>query len=52
MRYKLTFTPSAIKAFSKLHPSMREQLKKKLVERLNEPHVPKARLKYLLNTYI
>lgn len=42
--YRLAFLPSARKEWEKLGGNVREQFKKKLLERLGEPHVPAARL--------
>jgi len=42
--YKLKFLPSALKEWKKIGPMIREQLKKKLQERLDEPEVPADRL--------
>jgi len=44
MRYKLKFLPSAIKEWRKPDKSLQRQLKKKLAERLDHPHVPSSRL--------
>jgi mRNA interferase RelE/StbE len=44
MSYELLFHPDALDEWSKLDKSIREQLKKKLAERLLEPHVPASRL--------
>jgi mRNA interferase RelE/StbE len=43
--YELQFLPSALKEWKKLDPSIRRQLKKKLAERLHQPHVPGSRLR-------
>lgn len=40
MTYKLEFLPSALKEWEKLGTTLREQLKKKLVARLELPRVP------------
>ncbi|MCD6526721.1 MAG: type II toxin-antitoxin system RelE/ParE family toxin [Desulfuromonas sp.] len=40
--YKLKFIPQALKEWKKLDPSIQVQLKKKLKERLNNPHVPSS----------
>ncbi|MET2951308.1 type II toxin-antitoxin system RelE/ParE family toxin [Vibrio owensii] len=45
MSYKLAFKARALKAFKKLNPTVREQFKAKLKERLEDPHVPASRLK-------
>ncbi|RKO81888.1 addiction module toxin RelE [Pectobacterium parmentieri] len=44
MTYKLKFVPSAMKEWKKLGHPVREQFKKKLVERLENPRVPSAQL--------
>ncbi|UGB36878.1 type II toxin-antitoxin system RelE family toxin [Frateuria soli] len=44
MTYSLEFVESALKEWRKLSPDIRAQLKKKLAERLEHPHVPAARL--------
>jgi mRNA interferase RelE/StbE len=46
--YELQFLPSALKEWKKLDPSIRRQLKKKLAERLHQPHVPGSRLRGLV----
>ncbi|OOV99328.1 type II toxin-antitoxin system RelE family toxin [Pseudomonas sp. MF4836] len=40
MTYKLEFLPSALKEWNKLGHTLREQFKKKLVERVQFPRVP------------
>lgn len=50
--YELEFDVDALKEWRKLDGSIREQLKKQLVKRLQAPHVPSARLHGdLQNTY-
>lgn len=49
--YKLAFLPSALKEWSKLGANIRDQFKKKLVERLERPHVESARLSGMENCY-
>ena len=49
--YSLEFLPSALKEWRKLGPSIREQFKKKLAERLQEPLVPSARLTAMPDCY-
>ena len=44
MSYELGFHPEALSEWRKLDPSVREVFKKKLAERLENPHVPSARL--------
>ena len=51
MRYSLEFVESALKEWRKLSPSIREQLKKKLTERLERPHVASARLHGMPDCY-
>lgn len=51
MSYKLEFKESALKEWKKLGHTVREQLKKKLAERLVNPHVPSAALSGAHNTY-
>ena len=43
--YKLEFLPSALKEWQKLGATVREQLKKKIAERLSNPFIPAARLR-------
>lgn len=45
MSYSLAFLPSALKEWRKLDAPIREQFKKKLAERLENPHVPGDRLR-------
>ena len=42
MTYKLAFNVSALKEWKKLGSTVREQFKKKLQERLENPRVPAA----------
>ena len=51
MTYELAFLESAQKEWRKLDETTRQQLKKKLAERLLEPHVPSARLSGHANRY-
>lgn len=51
MTYSLEFVESALKEWRKLAPGIRDQLKSKLRERLDNPHVPAARLHGLPNCY-
>ncbi|UGQ46728.1 type II toxin-antitoxin system RelE family toxin [Massilia endophytica] len=44
MSYELEFTKSALKEWRDLDPGIREQFKKQLHKRLENPHVPSARL--------
>ena len=38
-KYSLAFKPSALREWKKLAPAIRDQFKKKLAKRLEEPHV-------------
>lgn len=49
--YELEFLASALKEWKKLGSNVREQFRKKLEERLADPHVPSARLGSLPNCY-
>ena len=51
MSYKLKFLPSALKEWSKLGDTIREQFKKKLAERLEVPEVASDRLRGFKNHY-
>lgn len=51
MSYKLKFVPAALKEWQKLAPPIRQQFKKKLADRLENPHVPAARLRGFENAY-
>ena len=51
MTYKLEFKKSAQKEWSKLGSTVRDQLKNKLLERLENPHVPAAKLSGAENLY-
>lgn len=44
MTYKLKFKDEALKEWCKLDGTLREQLKKKLTERMQDPRVPAAKL--------
>ena len=44
MSYELHFTKSALKEWGALDATIKEQFKKQLIKRLQEPHVPSARL--------
>jgi mRNA interferase RelE/StbE len=44
MTYDLKFLPTALKEWEKLGNNIREQLKKKLKERLQNPKIPSAQL--------
>ncbi len=45
MSYKLKFLPSALKEWRKLTPQVREQFKKKLDPRLENPHIESSRIR-------
>lgn len=45
MTYKLKFLPVALKEWEKLAPTIKTQFKKKLAERLENPHIPSAKLR-------
>jgi len=51
MSYNLKFYPSALKEWKKLAPPIREQFKKKLKERLENPHNPANQLRGFKNVY-
>lgn len=51
MTYKLEFERRALKEWEKLGHPVREQFKKKLAERLVNPHVPALRLSGKTNRY-
>ncbi len=51
MTYELGFLKPALKEWRKLDARTREQLKKKLAERLQNPHVPASRLADARNRY-
>ncbi len=51
MSYKLKFLPSALKEWRKLDNSLKEQFKKKLAERLENPHLVSAKLSGFENYY-
>ncbi|MBP9791810.1 MAG: type II toxin-antitoxin system RelE/ParE family toxin [Rickettsiales bacterium] len=51
MIYKLTFLESAKKEWDKLAPSIRNDFKKKLLERLKNPIIPKDKLSGFKDTY-
>lgn len=51
MTYSLAFVETALKEWRKLGSSVREQFKEKLQERLENPHVPSARLHGMPNCY-
>ncbi len=51
MSYELAFKPSALKEWHKLGETLKEQFKKKLAERLKNPHIPSAALSGAANVY-
>lgn len=51
MSYSLEFNPKALKEWSKLNSTIKEQFKKKLKERLENPRVPKDKLSGFDNVY-
>ena len=51
MTYELAFKKSALKEWQKLGPSVREIFKKKLAERLINPHLPSAAVSGGKNLY-
>lgn len=51
MIYELEFLPSALKEWRKLGANIQSQFKKKLNERLENPHVPASALSGMKNCY-
>ena len=51
MSYKLRFHKLALKEWHNLNPVLREQFKKKLAERLEEPRIPSAALSGMQDCY-
>ncbi len=51
MSYKLGFVEAALKEWRKLDSNTRNQFKKKLEERCENPHVPSAKLSGSKNRY-
>ena len=51
MSYELEFMPKALKEWQKLDSSIKEQFKKKLAQRLENPKAPKDRLSGFENVY-
>ncbi len=51
MTYRLEFKKSALKEWEKLGHTVKEQFKKKLKERLENPHVPSALLSGMKDAY-
>ncbi len=48
LTYKLEFKKSTLKELQKLGATLQQQLKKKLIERLDHPHVPASKGRQLL----
>lgn len=51
MTYSLEFHPLAFKEWKKIAPSIQQQFKKKLQQRLSNPHVPASKLSGHTDTY-
>lgn len=51
MTYELAFKKSALKEWEKLDAVIKNQFKKKLTERLDNPHVPSAKVSGEPNLY-
>jgi len=51
MTYNLEFLPKVLKEWEALDKSIKEQFKKKLAERLENPHNPKDKLNGFENIY-
>ena len=51
MSYKIKFLPSALKEWKKLAPPIQKQFKKKLKERLENPHNPTCKLRGFKDIY-
>ncbi len=51
MTYSLEFHPLALKEWKKIAPNIQQQFKKKLQQRLANPHVPVSRLSGHTDTY-
>lgn len=51
MSYSLKFAESALKEWHKLDNPIRQQFKKKLAERLENPHVPQSQLHRMPDCY-
>jgi mRNA interferase RelE/StbE len=49
--YRVELRPRAARAWDRLNPTIREQLKRKLDERRRNPHVPSARLSQMPACY-
>jgi mRNA interferase RelE/StbE len=51
MTYNLEFKKTALKEWNKLGATLKQQFKKKLIERLSNPHIPSAKLSGADNMY-
>ena len=51
MTYKLKFLPSALEEWEELNNNIKPLFKKKLQERIENPHVPASRLRGFENHY-
>ena len=51
MTFKLVFKQEALKEWGKLDTTIRSQFKKKLIERLEKPHIESARLSGMKDCY-
>lgn len=51
MTYKLVFKVEAEKEWKKLDPTIKVKFKKRLLERLDNPHVPSSKLSGMQNCY-
>ena len=51
MSYKLEFSSDAWKEWEKLDATLKAQFKKKLLERLENPHVKSSQLRNMANCY-
>lgn len=51
MSYNLEFKPKALKEWKKLNSTIKEQFKKKLIERLEIPRIEKDKLSGFENVY-
>ncbi len=51
MSYSLKFLPVALKEWQKLNPTLRDQMKKKLAERLKNPRIQSDKLSGFQDVY-
>ena len=51
MTYKLNFLEIALKEWNSLDATIKKQFKKKLIERLENPHIPSSELSGIKNRY-